>query len=248
LNPGDVIAVEEPFFKLDSKFGPLRCGNCLKSNKLSLIPSKLACQGSYEVFIIKQVSKEITYHFTAMFCSEECMDIATFSFLPVCDQINIDFTQRVLLQSLSVCGGNFEKLQQLTNDPELSNKTVFDFDFSNPDDPRYNFHMLVSINSLKKSQLKLMKDMDSFKQHPVLQLVKTQEQKSIARNFIIHIRRIRFLNAFSMPGDGSGLFAFSSLLNHSCIPNVSWSIMDNKMVLMVIRPVLVGQQLFITYG
>lgn len=39
LRPGDVIAVEEPFFKfIDTEACYSRCKNCLKSNDLSLIP------------------------------------------------------------------------------------------------------------------------------------------------------------------------------------------------------------------
>lgn len=39
LRPGDVIAIEEPFFKsIDKESVQSRCSNCLKTNKLSLIP------------------------------------------------------------------------------------------------------------------------------------------------------------------------------------------------------------------
>lgn len=39
LRPGDVIAIEEPFYKfIDKEFRFSRCTNCLKTNKLSLIP------------------------------------------------------------------------------------------------------------------------------------------------------------------------------------------------------------------
>lgn len=46
LNPGDIIAIEEPFFKtVEPSMGHLRCAYCLKSNKLNLIPSSL-CSSS----------------------------------------------------------------------------------------------------------------------------------------------------------------------------------------------------------
>lgn len=39
LKPGDIIAIEEPFYKsIDKEFVYSRCSNCLKSNQLSLIP------------------------------------------------------------------------------------------------------------------------------------------------------------------------------------------------------------------
>jgi hypothetical protein len=46
LQPGDVIAIEEPFFKfLLPEARHLRCANCLKSNKMNLTPSNL-CSSS----------------------------------------------------------------------------------------------------------------------------------------------------------------------------------------------------------
>lgn len=46
LRPGDIIAIEEPFFKfLIPSARHLRCANCLKSNKMDLMPSQL-CSSS----------------------------------------------------------------------------------------------------------------------------------------------------------------------------------------------------------
>lgn len=43
LKPGDVIAIEEPFYKfINQDFSYRRCANCLKSNMLSLMPC-LSC-------------------------------------------------------------------------------------------------------------------------------------------------------------------------------------------------------------
>lgn len=46
LLPGDIIAIEEPFFKIVvSSASHLRCSNCLKSNKMNLTPSRLCSSG-----------------------------------------------------------------------------------------------------------------------------------------------------------------------------------------------------------
>lgn len=46
LRPGDIIAIEEPFYKVINKqFCDRRCTNCLKSNNLSLIPCE-SCTNS----------------------------------------------------------------------------------------------------------------------------------------------------------------------------------------------------------
>lgn len=52
LRPGDIIAIEEPFFKIvDGSAGHLRCANCLKSNKMNLKSSSL-CSSS-KILIVK---------------------------------------------------------------------------------------------------------------------------------------------------------------------------------------------------
>lgn len=46
LEPGDIIAIEEPLFKfIDPSARHLRCSHCLRSNKMNLIPSEL-CSSS----------------------------------------------------------------------------------------------------------------------------------------------------------------------------------------------------------
>lgn len=46
LKPGDVIAIEEPFFRVNSNLGRhAHCNFCLKSNKLNLIPCTSCSKG-----------------------------------------------------------------------------------------------------------------------------------------------------------------------------------------------------------
>lgn len=50
LLPGDVIAIEEPFFKtVHSDSAHTRCAQCVKSNKLSLVPSPISQTGKLSV-------------------------------------------------------------------------------------------------------------------------------------------------------------------------------------------------------
>lgn len=54
LHAGDVIAVEEPFYKfIDKEFSFSRCTNCLKPNHLSLIPCTKCSSGrlNYKYFL-----------------------------------------------------------------------------------------------------------------------------------------------------------------------------------------------------
>jgi SET domain len=47
---------------------------------------------------------------------------------------------------------------------------------------------------------------------------------------------------------GNGSFPFSSLINHSCAPNVVKTFIDDKAVLIVQRPIKANEQIFDNYG
>jgi SET and MYND domain-containing protein 4 len=50
LKAGDIIAIEEPFFKFaENTASHLRCANCLKSNKMNLVPSSLCASSKSRV-------------------------------------------------------------------------------------------------------------------------------------------------------------------------------------------------------
>jgi SET and MYND domain-containing protein 4 len=52
LKTGDIIAIEEPFFKIvDASASHLRCANCLKSNKMNLVPSDLSASSELKLLI-----------------------------------------------------------------------------------------------------------------------------------------------------------------------------------------------------
>lgn len=58
--------------------------------------------------------------------------------------------QKSCLDSIRIAGGkaNFKELVV-----EGDNRTVFDFDFSNPKDPSYEKNMLIAVNSLSKAAI-----------------------------------------------------------------------------------------------
>lgn len=48
LRPGEILAIEEPFFKIvDSSASHTRCANCLRSNEMKLLPSDLSSSSNY---------------------------------------------------------------------------------------------------------------------------------------------------------------------------------------------------------
>lgn len=176
------------------------------------------------------------------------------------------FQQRIFFKFLAICGGSYDKLQQLMDDPKLSNKTVFDFDFSNLEDPQFKYHQLIVFNSLFQGRVKA-DDVKSIANHPLLQLIDAEKKKKTARNFLQRVKRITVANNYGLDwltskmrvgkflettnetfDIGAGLCLFGSLFSHSCVPNLDRILIDNKIVFTVRRPIAKGEQLFCSYG
>ncbi|KAJ6646435.1 Histone-lysine N-methyltransferase ASHR1 [Pseudolycoriella hygida] len=246
LQPGDIIAIDEPFFKtVTYESAHTRCINCLKPNKLNLMPS--------------------TISETAMFCSEECMEIASKTYADTTNKMH-DIKQRMLFEALVICGGSFSKLKELMDASDLKKETIFSYDLSNPDDPLFKQNLLKSSMSLAQAKNVSADVINYLSHHPVLETIKDQRDKEIAETFLLRCFRILAVNSFgiewlvpSRPQDhtkdtivtkraGQALCLFGSLMNHSCIPNVDRVFVQNKFVFFVRRPIFKGQQLFISYG
>lgn len=202
---------------------------------------------------------------SAMFCSKMCLEIAMKNFFKMELDTNMrDINQRMFSEALIICG-SFGKLKNLIEDPELSTKTIFDFDFSNPNDPLYKYNMLLAFHGLSPGPI--LEDMEYIKNHPLLIMLKNEDERNIAKAFMLRVFRILTINSLGLdwyaPVEnedkhlisaidrvkvGSGLLPFGALLNHSCVQNVDRLVVDNKFVFFVRRPIQKGEQLFITYG
>ncbi|CRK88878.1 CLUMA_CG002591, isoform A [Clunio marinus] len=248
LFPGDIIAIEEPVFKsVHSEAQHTRCATCVKSNKLSLIPSNISE--------------------TAMFCSTECLRIGTKIFLTARNESKIhDIKQRMLFEALYICDGSFEKLKQLMDKTTNCQQTIFDFDLSDTKDSSHKLKLLTSILSLVTASNVSNDIIKYLDQHPVLNLFKLEKERDIAKEFLLRAFKILTVNSFGIewvipakPKDvnkdsintrlaGDGLCSFGSLMNHSCIPNIDRVFVDNKFVFYVRQHIEKGKQLFVCYG
>lgn len=150
---------------------------------------------------------------------------------------------KMLLDAVRVAGGVNELLELLKDN---ENKTIFDFDFSDPDDPSYEKNMLIALNGLCKN-VKTQESVGIFSKQ-LLNLPSINEKKLTAekRNellkFIKNQFHLRLTNSSYMIG------LFTSLLNHSCIPNAIAFEFDEKHVVIVMRPIEAGEQIFVSYG
>jgi SET domain len=150
--------------------------------------------------------------------------------------------------------GSFEKLKELLNDKKLYN--VFDFDFSSPDDSKIN--KLMCILSLNNS-----KEVFHSAQHynefclTIQELAKglklNVDDCEMMTRFVHRMMRIIgmneiFLTILQSIQNAKGLFPFSSLINHSCDANARFFTVDNKIALIVMKPIRALEQISVSYG
>uniref|UniRef100_A0A336LSS1 CSON003654 protein n=1 Tax=Culicoides sonorensis TaxID=179676 RepID=A0A336LSS1_CULSO len=259
LFPGDVILIEHPFVKSliceNLPEGPefSRCLNCLKTEYFNLIPCQFCTR--------------------AMFCSEICKNEAWENFHKFeCKLMyaNIDFLQlRATLMAVS----SLKDFRRINQDGSF---TIFDPDYQynlmehqllallscakyaptmNDEEDFVLCNMSALIWHLLKSSdefssmltnpewendfLSILFDfgaVSQFYSHSLLAIAKTPELKE------------EMDGKFSPQKYGTGLLPISSLMNHSCAPNVTRMGNDNQVVIVVRRHIAPGDQLFDSYG
>lgn len=248
LRPGDVVAIEEPLFRmlnLESRYS--RCANCMSCNKMNLIPCPGKCT-------------------TSMFCSHACLASATENYHQFeCDAQSQplegdneydSMVLRIVFESLNFCGG-IKKLQDFVASLK-PNSSIFDFDVARD----RTLSLLKAVFSLRQGPTS---DEDAcmaewiVDNHPkLIASCKTKFQKEFMKKFIVKIMGIMDRNSyifycpsFENPNSdieiGNGVFPFASLINHSCSPNLYRIFVDNKQAFVVKRPIDAGQQLFVGY-
>lgn len=121
--------------------------------------------------------------------------------------------QKSCLDSIRIAGGkaNFKELVV-----EGDNRTVFDFDFSNPKDPSYEKNMLIAVNSLSKAAIPENIRDDNTKDKYENEMVRNQLRIHQTNSFKMdENRRELFGNGtgqYITRTVGSGIFPFTSLV------------------------------------
>lgn len=257
LKVGDIVAIEKPFFKIlkvdpeDDEYPETNvyqyCANCLSDNLMDLIP----CQGCL----------------TTMFCSQKCLETASKGFhkyeccilQPLNDTGNWRMALRCFFDALSICRDSIEMLEKVTKSCDSLSSTVFNYDFSDSSHSENAINQLMCMLSLERRVDVTMKDFSSiFLQHPKIAKIWSTHSEFVNK-FLERMMQIEILNFHGIKGRslnknkpyrsclGDGGYTFCSLLNHSCCPNTMRIVVDNRMVLIVERPIKKGEQLFDCY-
>lgn len=188
-----------------------------------------------------------------MYCSDDCSSKDKLHHLecpnPKDCETAMAVVQKTCLDSIRIAGGK-ANFKELVKDGDT--RTVFDFDFSNPKDPSYEKNMLIACNALSKAAIPENMREDNTKDKYENEMVRNQLRIHQTNSFKMdENRRELFRNGtgqYITRTVGSGIFPFTSLINHSCYPNVKHITVDNKFVICVTRPIKAGEQLYISYG
>lgn len=167
---------------------------------------------------------------------------------------------RVFFQSLSTFDGSMEDLEAFLNAVNQS-ASVYDFDFSGSDGVSRAKSFLVSLYCLARNTRGCTTDSPEMflSNHSQLADVWKSHEKFITK-FIQRILQVGDSNFHGVCGwslkkyenqlpqmIGVGCYPFISLVNHGCAPNVNRIYVEDKMLLLVERPIREGEQLFDCY-
>ncbi len=250
LKPGDVVATEEAFCTtMHHEFQYARCEYCLSENNYNLLPC--------------------TQCVSVMFCAK-CRDKAYDKFhrieCPVVDFMakllckSILLTYRTVIRAIT----SFDSADCLitfieeTSDQDL---TVFDCNYKEKSshnfyapvhfaeercDPNAEFSTCLLVHLISQALLEFTELKYTFKKAKAIIALKGLIYHHINRIPSVTSAAIYFgVNLFDQYA--IGLYPFRNLLNHSCVPNVVLTSLNNKMVYTVLRPIKAGEQLFDNY-
>lgn len=188
-----------------------------------------------------------------MFCSAKCCTDSYKKFNGkddlIQDSLRGDDIRQKMLRIMSeaiFAAGSFSELENLVEN--IDRKTVFDYDFSDPNDDKFNMKILACISSLMPKE-----DCGVAEYLNIILTLPNGPKKDFFVKFISRVILNYMRNGVKLPGkgtnlpDGGMLLPFVSIVNHSCDPNIFVTFIDTKCVFVVIRCIKAGEQIFDNY-
>jgi hypothetical protein len=182
-----------------------------------------------------------------MFCSKKCRD-STYAKIDdlggLLQEVKV-FNREKVYADIEENFGSREKLVEFlesVSDIRKMDFSVFEFDFSNPNDPDYGANLVKCCLSFT-SAFDIPPGHVIPYDHASEKLTKGND---LIRDLIKHACGIMG-NLARQISYGSLGIAFGSLINHSCIPNVRRIQLDNKVLFYCVKPIKAGEQLFESY-
>ncbi|KAL7035499.1 hypothetical protein ACKWTF_008407 [Chironomus riparius] len=222
LKAGDIICVEEPLLHYTKgENGYYHCYNCFKAHKMNLIH----CDHTASI----------------MFCSTACKEHFNSKAINEKEIVSADVK---ILSDVSEFFGGYKQFNDYINRTDLKklNKSLFDYDFSDPTDPKYEENRMNCLLSLCTNKLPIE--------------ILSSIEKYISKKAVHHLLSLFWINSKnSALFDGKGIkfntgfyvSLFTSLINHACIGNAHIFVVEGKVITMIEKPVKAGDQIFECY-
>jgi hypothetical protein len=182
------------------------------------------------------------------------------------DQITVNaglnIALRIFFTGFSLFNENIQEFYKFFNEALKSPKTIFDFDFSKSESEKDKLGALFSLCKSPKmfdltNHINALKNLETFKKI-------WEEHQEIIKNILQTICKIADHNfhgfftanlklSYGYTQDelqqviGTSANLFSSLINHSCAPNVARICVDGKTAVVVCRSIPEGEQIFDCY-
>lgn len=260
LAVGQTLIIENAFTtSLPEVFKYQKCTNCLRESDLSLIPCR-NCTSA--MFCNEQCCAEAM----ANFHSIECPLI---DHLPE-DELDILHAVRLTIKAIKTFDSVDELIEFMENfDQQRTN--VYAMDYKNADKVRQYypvyalntnedqvtdmemFSVAVSTSNIYRSLLEMTELQKLFdterKADNLIKLIFRCILACRTNNYAIETRTDQDVYYdFKMKPQCTGLYPMCSRLNHSCGPNVCRVSYGTKLVILTLRPIKKGEQLFHDYG
>lgn len=245
LNVGDVIMIERPFVVcLRPGRRYKRCSHCTNNERFTLIPCK-SCTNAMYCSDRCLEEAHLVYHRFECGISENLLHFDEFSALAL----------RCLLVGLSVFE-TWDKFQEFINEQRTTKLNAFDVDYTREEAAERRKWQFLVLDQMHFADSHLSTE---DRQHWMRQsaeltsllkqaLKLTEQQESFVLNTLYRYTVTGILNSYEKESTTVSQHLTLSLLNHSCAPNVQRLMQGGHQVVMVVRPIQRGAQLFDNYG
>lgn len=238
IDVGQVVLVEQNFASVSIGDGRKTCAKCLKSNV-----NFIAC--------LKCVD--------AMYCCSDCMERDTVHRFVCGNFRNVSGSMKLYIQTILIAIDMFQSVDNLMD-------FIEDTMVNHADDIPESF---VDAQSKYRAFLKLHPSLcardekdflfDARKIYmqliltPVIQeLFNSKKKRRFLKHLVLHHLLVTSRNRFQFNSEENLLkiteiAVMACFFNHSCAPNLFHHVIDNQVILIAIRPIRKGEQLFISY-
>ena len=176
-----------------------------------------------------------------MFCSSACKEDLYLKAFNMNKIASADIKMLSEIAAVFESVQNFDNIMQRTDLKEL-NKTIFDFDFTNPEDPDYKKNLMICLLSLCRNDQSFGECCD------IHNYVSEKAAKHVLSIFNLNRKQSNFfVNKSEYIEVGCHVSLFASLINHSCLNNAFNVLVDNKVVTIMQNRVNAGDQIFFNY-